>query len=198
MVRVVVARSGGTGTIIGRRGRTHVVLTAGHVVVPTGGGCAATQPNGGCGVVRVDAFSPDEFGRPAQVVRLSLCPDLALLRVELDTPRRPMPLAEAGPYPGERVMAVGCPGGLRPWWSAGFVVGTGYRRLPVGTWCINASVVGGCSGGPVIDTHTGDLVGVVSGGLLVRSGPFSASPMPAMGAMVPSDAVVRWLEECRE
>ena len=183
---------GGAGTIIARTGRAHLVLTAGHVVAPPRPGIGVL-PQPAPPVVRVDAFTPDELGRPARLLRASCSPDLALLEVELATPRDPMRVSRSGPRPGQQVLAAGCPGGIRTWWTVGFVVGTGYELFPRGTWGINASIAGGASGGPVIDADTGELVGVVSGGLLVRSGPFSASPVPGVGAMVPSTEVRQWL-----
>ena len=198
VVRLSVPGGGGTGTIIARRGHTYLVLTAGHVVIPHRRGVVPgpetnPSPTSRRWAVKVDAFGPDELGRPGHVLRASLEPDLALVRVEFDVARDPIRICTSGPYAGQPVLAAGCPGGIRPWWCAGFVVGPTHELFPPGTWCINASVAGGCSGGPVIDTDTGHLVGVVSGGLLVRSGPFSAAPVPGVGAMVPSTTVRRWL-----
>ena len=193
VVRLSVAGGGGSGTIIGRTGHTYLVLTAGHVVIPPRPNIVVVPTHPAQPTLLVDVFDPDELSRPARVLRASLHPDLALLEVELATPRDPMRVSVRGPRPGQRVLAAGCPGGIRTWWTTGFVVGTGYELFPRGTWGINASIASGASGGPVIDLDTGELVGVVSGGLLMRSGPFSASPVPGVGAMVPSDRVVQWL-----
>ena len=128
------------------------------------------------------------------MVAAALQPDLALVRVDLATPRDPITIATRA-RPNREVVAVGCPAGLRPWYVTGQVVGTGYELFPEGTWGINTPITGGYSGGPVIELATGKLVGVVSGGLQMQVGPFVAVPVPGVAAMVPCDEVIRWLRE---
>jgi len=203
VVRLTVPGAGGTGTIIARTGREHLVLTACHVVRPRRCGIvcipglrgSATQPSPTYAPVRVDAFGPDQWGQPARVLRVSPELDLALVRVAFAVARPVMRISPCGPRQGDPVVAIGCVGGMRPWWSTGFIVGPGYEPFPCGAWGINAPIASGCSGGPVVDAHTGELVGVVTGGLLMRTRSGGFVPVPAVGAMVPSTAVRRWLDQ---
>lgn len=104
---------------------------------------------------------------PAKVV--GWCPelDIALLKTEVDAPATVDLFADRprGLEPGDRVFALGSPGGLENTLTAGVVSSLGRRLLSVGEVIqIDAPVNPGNSGGPLVDEN-GTLAGLVFAGL---------------------------------
>ncbi|WP_036422789.1 S1 family peptidase, partial [Morganella morganii] len=103
--------------------------------------------------------------RAAHVVGADVTQDVALLEFEGD-PLPPIKVANTLPRPGQDVMAIGSPSGY------GFAVGVGIvawhgldakMLSPNDFMLVTASVVGGNSGGVVVNTH-GEAVSLVSYG----------------------------------
>ncbi|EDI5389714.1 serine protease [Salmonella enterica subsp. enterica serovar Newport] len=103
--------------------------------------------------------------REANVIGADLARDVALLEFDGD-PLPPIPIATTLPRQGQDVMAIGSPGGY------GFAVGVGivawYGRdasmlSPDDFMLVTASVIGGNSGGVVVNTR-GEAVSLVSYG----------------------------------
>jgi S1-C subfamily serine protease len=102
---------------------------------------------------------------PAKVVGWDRIFDIALLKVEFepsfvfsfDTKE------ELGI--GEKIFAIGSPGGLESTLTAGIVSATGRRFLPIGDVIqVDVPINAGNSGGPLLD-QAGELVGVVFAGI---------------------------------
>lgn len=103
--------------------------------------------------------------RNARVIGADMARDIALIEIE-GYPLPPIPLASVMPRQGQDVMAIGSPGGY------GFAVGVGivawYGRdasmlLPDDFMLVTASVIGGNSGGVVLNAR-GEAVSLVSYG----------------------------------
>jgi serine protease Do len=103
--------------------------------------------------------------REARVIGADISRDVALVEIEGD-PLPPIPLASVAPRQGQDVMAIGSPGGY------GFAVGVGivawYGRdsamlSPDDFMLVTASIIGGNSGGVVVNTR-GEAVSLVSYG----------------------------------
>lgn len=103
--------------------------------------------------------------RTARVIGADVSRDVALLEFD-GAPLPPIPIAKALPRRGQDVMAIGSPGGY------GFAVGVGivswYGRdaslfSPNDFMLVTASIIGGSSGGVVVNTR-GEAVSLVSYG----------------------------------
>ena len=103
--------------------------------------------------------------REARVIGADISRDVALIEIEGD-PLPPIPVAGVMPRQGQDVMAIGSPGGY------GFAVGVGivawYGRdaamlSPDDFMLVTASIIGGNSGGVVVNTR-GEAVSLVSYG----------------------------------
>lgn len=103
--------------------------------------------------------------REARVIGADIARDVALIEIEGD-PLPPIPIAGVMPRQGQDVMAIGSPGGY------GFAVGVGivawYGRdsamlSPDDFMLLTASIIGGNSGGVVVNTR-GEAVSLVSYG----------------------------------
>lgn len=140
-------------------GRT--ALTAAHVVAGIEG-------------VRVKLASGQ--WRSARLLRVDQVRDVAALRFE-GSPGQPMRVAPALPRQGRPVAAIGSPEGLDFSISAGVVSRYGQQGGLIGEadmMQIDAAIVGGNSGGPVVNGR-GEAVAIVS----YSAGPFTqAVPMP--------------------
>lgn len=103
--------------------------------------------------------------RAARVIGADIARDVALIEIEGD-PLPPIPLARVMPRQGQDVMVIGSPGGY------GFAVGVGIvawhgrdasMLYPDNFMLVTASVIGGNSGGVVVNTR-GEAVSLVSYG----------------------------------
>jgi serine protease Do len=98
--------------------------------------------------------------------------DNALLKVAGMPPLKPLAIAQQAPHPGQRLTAVGFPAGAwevldsqrlpQPSFNAG--TASGQQDSPTGTPTIeiNADVSPGMSGGPTVNSDTGEVLGVNS------------------------------------
>jgi serine protease Do len=98
--------------------------------------------------------------------------DNALLKVAGMPPLKSLAIAQQGPHPGQRLTAVGFPAGVwevldsqhlpQPSFNAG--TASGQQLSPTGTPTIeiNADVSPGMSGGPTVNSDTGEVLGVNS------------------------------------
>ncbi|MFP4152708.1 MAG: trypsin-like peptidase domain-containing protein [Alkalispirochaeta sp.] len=102
---------------------------------------------------------------PARVVGYDRIFDLALLKVELD-PEYLFSLSDTRTLePGDRVFALGSPGGLDSTITSGIVSASGRRFLQIGdAMQVDVPINPGNSGGPLI-LPTGQVAGVVFAGL---------------------------------
>lgn len=101
---------------------------------------------------------------PAKVIGWDTILDIALLKVEY-TPKYVFSLTDTELGPGERIFAIGSPGGLESTITSGIVSATDRRLLQLGdTTQIDVPINHGNSGGPLIDER-GNVVGVVFAGL---------------------------------
>lgn len=102
---------------------------------------------------------------PAKVVGWDKNFDIALLKTEIDPEISFSFFMEEDFYPGERIFAIGSPGGLENTVTAGIVSATGRRLLQLGdTLQVDVPINFGNSGGPLLNEE-GDLVAVVFAGI---------------------------------
>ncbi len=103
---------------------------------------------------------------PARVVGYDRVFDIALLKVEIDPPIV-MSLSDVRRLvPGERVLALGSPGGLDSTITSGIVSASGRRFLQIGEAVqIDAPVNPGNSGGPLVLPDDGQVAAVVFAGI---------------------------------
>jgi len=111
-------------------------------------------------------LSDDPTGRvPAKVVGWDPVLDLALVKVEAVPGYVFSGSSSVAVEPGDRIVAIGSPGGLENTITAGIVSATGRRFLQVGeAMQVDVPVNPGNSGGPLLDEQ-GDLAGVVFAGI---------------------------------
>jgi S1-C subfamily serine protease len=111
-------------------------------------------------------FSDDSDTRiPARVVGYSKTFDLALLKTE----REPKQLLSFSPdktiHVGEKIFAIGSPGGLENTLTAGIVSSTGRKFLQLGdVFQVDVPINHGNSGGPLLNA-SGELIGIVFAGI---------------------------------
>jgi len=167
-VRVVNVenQSGGSGVIVGRKGRFVYVLTAYHVAGETGRLEVATFAE------KASPKAPRVYPAVRLVARAGGVRDLALLRVVTTDPMpAPLSLCPARLLPdgkeGFKALSVGCAGGEAPTCLVEEVVGK--RRVrrtgagqPADCWEVGRKQQVGRSGGPLVDRR-GYLLGVCSG-----------------------------------
>jgi len=111
-------------------------------------------------------YDENEERIPAAVVGWDASLDIALLKV-IYTPDYIYSFPEKREYkPGEKIYAIGSPGGLDKTITSGIISASGNRRLlPIGdTIQVDVPINSGNSGGPVVD-ESGNLVGVAFAGI---------------------------------
>ncbi|MCX7029928.1 MAG: S1C family serine protease [Spirochaetes bacterium] len=147
----------GSGFFIDRRG---YLLTNHHVI-------ASEVDPGYEGFSRLYVrLSGDSTERiPARVVGWDPVFDLALVKVEVEPGYVFSGSAARNASPGDRIYAIGSPGGLESTITSGIVSATGRRFLQVGdAMQVDVPVNPGNSGGPLLD-EKGDLAGIVFAGI---------------------------------
>lgn len=102
---------------------------------------------------------------PAKVVGFDQIFDIALLKAEI-TPDFIFSLSDTEEFfPGERIFAIGSPGGLESTITSGIISAVGRRFLQLGdAMQVDVPVNPGNSGGPLLN-EAGQLVGVIFAGL---------------------------------
>lgn len=114
---------------------------------------------------RLSAVTLDKKRYTVQVVGYDDQADLALLRVNVPANAPFMPLANARPAVGDATLAIGNGGGAFLTLKTGRLTGldsdAGRADFPPGTLELNAQLVPGDSGGPIINAR-GEVVGIVS------------------------------------
>ncbi len=103
---------------------------------------------------------------PAEVIGYDPSLDLALLKTSYE-PEFIFNFSKTRSFtPGEKIFAIGSPGGLEKTITSGIISASGDRRLlPIGdTIQVDVPINAGNSGGPVVDEN-GDLVGIVFAGI---------------------------------
>jgi S1-C subfamily serine protease len=149
----------------------HAVEGAGRIIVKRGGKKLATATVIG-----------QEAGR-----------DLALLRLSKPVHGHVFRLSQTGPRIGDRIAALGYPPGLPLTWAQGTIRGLN-RTIRIenarrhGLAQSNALVTQGQSGGPLVRTATGEVVGIVDS----RSGSDMARPAFAVSARVAAPLLHTW------
>ena len=112
--------------------------------------------------IRLPDFPKERI--PARVVGWDVLLDLALLKVEY-RPDYVFSFMEKELHPGQRIFAIGSPGGLESTITSGIVSATERRLLQIGdTTQIDVPINHGNSGGPLVDEY-GHVVGVVFAGI---------------------------------
>ncbi len=147
-------KSLGSGFVIDEEG---FILTNNHVVEKTD-------------EIKVVLADGSEY--EAQVVGKDPKTDLALIKIEAETPLSPLPLGDSDALKvGDWVVAIGNPFGLESTVTAG-IVSAKYRRIGMDAYAnfiqTDASINPGNSGGPLLDTE-GRVVGINSA-IFSRSG----------------------------
>lgn len=102
---------------------------------------------------------------PARVVGWDPVFDLALVKVEAEPGYVFSGASTGAARPGDRIYAIGSPGGLESTITSGIVSATGRRFLQVGdAMQVDVPVNPGSSGGPLLDER-GNLAGIVFAGI---------------------------------
>lgn len=123
---------------------------------------------------------------PARVIGWDEVLDLALLKTEAPVPAYVSLSHEASIRPGQRVSAIGSPGGLEHTVSSGIVSALGRRFLQLGqVFQVDIPINPGNSGGPVFDER-GMVVGVVFAGIQQFDGVNFVIPAPLVLKVLPS------------
>lgn len=182
--------SSGTGTVVGERG---LVLTNGHVVSDAGGVLADEiavffKPARLTGDLRQDLAE----GQRAKVVARSLELDLVLLEVEGGLPSGVTPVAFADSDEieiGERVAAIGHPGGGGLWTLTTGTISSARKRGDLDVFQTDAALNPGNSGGPLLDADA-RVVGLNT--FVVRMSD-SGLPLEGLNYSLRANAVRRWL-----
>jgi serine protease Do len=135
----------GTGFIIDEDG---FILTNNHVVEKTD-------------EIKVTLADKREF--TAKIIGRDPKTDLALIRIEPDSPLKPLPLGDSEKLEvGDWVLAIGNPFGLGNTVTAG-IVSAKYRQIGAGSYDnfiqTDASINPGNSGGPLLNT-AGEVIGI--------------------------------------
>jgi len=134
--------------------------------------------------IKTDDQSTDRF--PAKVVGWDKNIDLALIKTEMDVPYVFSFATSDKPELGERVKAIGSPGGLTRTLTSGTVSAYARSIQPiVGSLQIDVPINPGNSGGPLLNEH-GEVIGVVFAGVPNYEGINFAIPGPYVKRLIPS------------
>lgn len=145
--------AGGTGFIISEDG---YILSNGHVVL----GSDPEQPTEPA--KRITVILSDERKYAAKVLGFSMDPDVALLKIDPETPLQPVEYADSRTVSvGQRCFAVGTPVGLKRTFTSGIL--SNITRTDLGTETVvfqtDAAINSGNSGGPLFD-NKGRVLGI--------------------------------------
>ena len=154
---------------------------------------------------RLSAVTLNKKRYTVQVVGYDDQADLALIRVNVPAGTPFFPLAAARPAVGDPALAIGNGGGdfLTP--KTGRLTGldsdAGRADFPPGTLELNAQLIPGDSGGPIINAR-GEVMGVVSyinvNGLMMGLGASSNGPRPITAYAVPVTRGSKALADLRQ
>ncbi|TFG61478.1 MAG: trypsin-like serine protease, partial [Spirochaetales bacterium] len=113
--------------------------------------------------VRLHSSAKDRI--PAKVVGYDRIFDIALLKIEIESPYVFGFTDTKQVNPGDRIFAIGSPGGLENTITSGIVSATGRRFLQMGdTIQVDVPINPGNSGGPLLN-DAGELIGLVFAGI---------------------------------
>jgi len=179
----------GSGFFVDQSG---LIMTNEHVID------SALQP--GNATTKISIRMPGSKGErvPAKVLGWDKNHDLALLKVELH-PEYVFQFSNKGLLqPGQRLQALGSPGGLGSTLTEGIVSALKRPLLPMGdVFQVDVAVNPGNSGGPLVDA-TGQVVGVVFAGIQEFQGVNFAIPATIATKLLPrlkagGKAIIPWL-----
>lgn len=177
VVSIQHERAGGTGFFISEDG---FILSNGHVVR----GNDAEDPTQPAKSITV--ILNDERKFPAKVLGFSMDPDVALLKIEADTPFQPVKFADSRTASvGMKCFAVGTPTGLRRTFTSGILSSVDRTDLNTETvvFQIDAAINPGNSGGPLFDQQ-GHVLGINTYGYQGRNNLGFTIPIHVAEAMV--------------
>ncbi len=153
VVSIQHERAGGTGFFLSEDG---YILTNGHVIR----GSDAEDPTQPAKSITV--VLNDERKFPAKVLGFSMDPDVALLKIEADSPFQPVEFADSrNATLGMACFAVGTPSGLRRTFTSGILSSVDRTDLNTETvvFQTDAAINPGNSGGPLFDQQ-GRVLGI--------------------------------------
>ena len=183
-------RAIGSGFFIDRRGD---ILTNYHVVSSEG-----DPEYEGFSRLYIRLPGRSEEKVPAKVVGFDRIFDIALLKAEI-TPEFVFSLNDTEEFvPGERIFAIGSPGGLESTITSGIISAVGRRFLQLGdAMQVDVPINPGNSGGPLLNDE-GQLVGVIFAGLEQFEGINFAIPAHWVNMILPKlyeggEVVHSWL-----
>ncbi len=145
VVSIQHERAGGSGFILSEDG---YILTNGHVIQ----GEDDEDPTRPARSITVILHDERKF--PARVLGFSMDPDVALLKIEADTPLQPVEFADSRNVAvGRRCFAVGTPVGLKRTFTGGILSNVERTDLSSETvvFQTDAAINSGNSGGPLFD-----------------------------------------------
>lgn len=153
VVAIQHEHAGGSGFILSPDG---YILTNGHVVMGEDDE-DPTQP-----AKAITVILNDERKYPARVLGFSMDPDVALIKIESETPLKPVEIADSRKvHIGQRCFAVGMPVGLKRTFTGGLL--SNVERTDLGTetkvFQTDAAINPGNSGGPLFD-KSGRVLGL--------------------------------------
>lgn len=145
--------AGGSGFVISPDG---YILTNGHVIMNPDPEDPRRVSN------RITVVLHDGKNYRARVLGHSLDPDVALIKIDPETPLTPVEIADSRQVrPGQRVYAFGAPRGLKRTLTGGIL--SNIERTDLGTFTnvfqTDASINPGNSGGPLFNEH-GQVLGL--------------------------------------
>jgi hypothetical protein len=123
--------------------------------------------------------------------------DVALLEVDvpfgLTLPT--LKLSKTSPYAGQKVLSFGCPAGIVPIFTSGWVCRAAPQFQKKNAWITSANVFRGASGGPLVDVATGEVVGLTSAMGISGSYPFQA--ITHVHIFIDASSIHKWLTSRR-
>lgn len=128
---------------------TGTVVTSAHLII---------------GSIDVSVRTTDGIEKPGKVIGISETYDIALIQVDAFAGTEPLEIESNPTEVGTEVIALGSPSGLENTAAIGYLTGTDrdfdHGFLYKDMYQIDAQIAPGSSGGPLIDAHTGKVIGI--------------------------------------